>query len=171
MKSFTKVIAIVCLMSFVTIQAQAQAQAQEEKKLVSGNSFNVMIPQGDLSNTYEHGFGMYANFDYNFNKFLAARFDFGWNDLSGDETSYVDPDGTIHVNHPNMSVWEFTGGLRAKVSIFYVEARGGYFTGLKSWGYVPAAGIRIGKFDIQGNYTIAGDNQWASARVAYYWGK
>ena len=75
------------------------------------------------------------------------------------------------MNHPNMSVWEFTGGLRAKVSIFYVEARGGYFTGLKSWGYVPAAGLRIGKFDIQGNYTIAGDNEWISARVAYYWGK
>jgi len=36
---------------------------------------------------------------------------------------------------------------------------------------VPAAGIRIGKFDIQGNYTIAGDNQWVSARVAYFWEK
>ena len=145
--------------------------AQEEKKLVSGNSFNVMLPQGKMAKTYEHGFGVYANFDYNFSKHFAARLDIGWNDVSGPETTYLDTLGMVHTNHPNMSVWEFTGGFRASISVFYVEIRGGYFTGVKEWGFVPAAGVRLGKFDIQGNYSFVGESEWAAARISYYWGR
>jgi len=167
MKMFTRVLTIVGLMFFV-FQNQADAQ---EKKLKSGNSFSVMIPQGVMAETYDHGFGIYANYDYNFSDHFAARFDLGWNDVSGPETSYVDTDGSVHTNHPNMSVWDFTGGFRASVSVIYVEIRGGYFTGIREWGYIPAAGLRFGNFDIQGSYTFAGDNEWISARLAYYWGK
>jgi len=71
-----------------------------------------MLPQGTFADTYDHGLGIYANFDYNFNKFLAARFDLGWNDISGPETQYLDTLGFFHTNHPNMSVCEFTAGLR-----------------------------------------------------------
>lgn len=168
MKSLIKTITIVCFMTFVIA---TQAQAQGETKLISGNSFNVLLPQGKFADTYDHGFGIYANFEYAFNEHFAARFDLGWNDVSGSETSYIDTIGTVHVNHPNMSVWEFTGGFKASISIFYTEIRGGYFTGVKNWGFVPAAGIRIGKFDIQANYSFVGDSEWASARIGYYWGK
>lgn len=146
-------------------------EAQSEKKLIGGNSFNIMIPQGKLADTYDHGFGFFGNFDYNLNKHFALRFDLGWNDVSGEETTIVDQDGTVHTNHPNMSVWEFTGGLKAGVSIFYLEGRGGYYTGIGQWGIVPAAGLRIKKFDIQGSYTFAGEYEWFSARIAYYWAK
>lgn len=141
----------------------------QEKKLIGGNSLNVIIPQGTLANRYDHGVGIYANYDYNFNEHFAARFDLGWNDISGPETSYVDNNGNIHSDHPNMSVWEFSAGLKAQISVFYVEARGGYFTGVNSWGYTPAVGLRFKKIDLQGNYTFAGDNEWASVRIAYYW--
>jgi len=161
-----KLFTIIALLGIITI---TQAQ-QEQKKLISGNSFNVMLPQGTFADTYNHGFGIYANIDYNFNKFLAARFDLGWNDVSGPESSYMDADSSFHTHHPNMSVWEFTGGLRLKVAVVYAEVRGGYFTGLNEWGFVPAAGLRFGKFDIQGSYSIVGDNQWFSGRIAYYWG-
>ena len=50
----------------------------------------------------------------------------------------------------------------------YIEARGGYFSGINSWGVVPAFGFRFGKFDIQGNFTLAGDKQWGGARLSYY---
>jgi hypothetical protein len=114
---------------------------------------------------------VYANFDYNLNKYFALRADPGWNDVSGPETSYIDPAGVIHTNHPNMSVWEFTRGFKAQVSIFYIEARGGYFSGVNDWGFVPAVGLRMRKLDIQGNYSFVGDNEWASLRIGYYWGK
>ncbi|MCK5786104.1 MAG: hypothetical protein KAH54_06065, partial [Candidatus Sabulitectum sp.] len=110
-----------------------------------------------------------ANYDFNFNDNFAARFDFGWNDISGDETHFVDSLGQIHIHHPNMSIWEFTGGFKTGVSILYIEGRGGYFTGLNEWGFVPAAGLRFGSFDIQGSYTIAGDNEWATARLGFAW--
>lgn len=154
----------IMIISFLSANAQSQ-----EKGLVYGNSFSVSIPAENME-TYQHGFGVIANFDYNFNKNIAARFDLGWSDFSGDERTYVDSYGMVHVDHPNMSVWEFTGGLRAKVSVLYIEARGGYFTGVNSWGYTPAVGLRIGKFDLQANYTVAGDNQWGGVRVAYYYG-
>ncbi len=162
MKSLIRVITITCFVLFITIQAQAQ----EDKKWVSGNSFNVGIPIGDMSSTYNLGLGIYGNIDYNINKVLAARFDLGWNTFSGSE--YIDTLGLTE--KPTMDVWEFTGGIRVKLSIFYIEARGGYFTGVKSWGVVPAVGLRMGKFDIQGNLTIAGDNHWGAVRLSYYWG-
>lgn len=145
--------------------------AQEEKKFISGNSLNIFLPQGTLAETYDHGFGIYANFDYNLNKYFAVRGDLGWNDVSGPETSYLDSSGVIHTNHPNRSIWEFTAGMKAQVSILYLEIRGGYFSGVNEWGIVPAAGIRIKKIDIQGSYTFAGENNWASVRLGYYWSK
>ena len=115
--------------------------------------------------------GVYANIDYNFNQHFAARFDLGWNDVSGPETTYADTLGFIHVNHPNMSVWEFTAGFKVSVSVVYIEIRGGYYTGVNNWGFVPAVGLRIGRFDLQGNYAFVGDNRWVSARIGFYWAK
>ena len=54
--------------------------------------------------------------------------------------------------------------------MFYIEVRGGYFSGINEWGFVPAVGLRMGKFDIKGNYNFAGDKEWAAVRLSYYWG-
>ena len=169
MKVFTKVFAIACLLSIMTVQAQAQ-EKKSEKGWVSGLSFSSAFPVGNMER-YSYGFGLYSNFDYNFNKNFSARFDLGWNDFSGPETTFIDNKGKTHTDQPNMSVWEFTAGLRAKISVIYIEARGGYFTGVNSWGVVPAVGLRFGKFDIQGNFSIAGDYHWGGARISYYFGK
>ncbi len=140
----------------------------QEKKLVSGNSFTVGLPIGNMASTYDFGWGIYANIDYNLNSVLAARFDLGYNSFSG-------PDSANPVTglpeEVQQDVWEFTAGLRAKIAIVYVEARGGYFTGVSAWGVVPAIGLRLGKLDIQGNLNIAGENHWYGARIGYYWGK
>ena len=141
----------------------------QESKLISGNSLNVMIPQGDLAKEYNFGIGIYGNVDYNFNEHLTGRFDLGWNDLEGDEKTIADTAGNVYTHKPNISVWEFTTGLRLRFSVFYVEARGGYFTGVHEWGVVPAVGLRFGKFDVQGSYKIVGDSNWIAARIGYYW--
>jgi hypothetical protein len=167
MKNITTTFAVSIILTLLTINTYAQ----EEKKLMSGNSLNIFIPQGTLAETYDHGYGIYANFDYNLNKYFAVRGDFGWNDVSGPETSYLDTNGVIHTNHPNRSIWEFTAGMKAQISIVYIEARGGYFSSLNEWGVVPAVGLRIKKFDLQGSYSIVGDYEWASIRIGYYWGK
>ncbi len=164
MNTLIRTITIMCVVFFGIV---VHAQAQEEKKWVSGNSFNVSFPVGDMESIYDLGLGIYGNIDYNINKVFAARFDLGWNTFSGSDI--IDPI-TGFSEKPKMDVWEFTAGLLAKLAFVYVEARGGYFTGVKSWGVVPAVGVRLGKFDIQGNLNIAGDNQWGSARLTYYWG-
>jgi len=143
----------------------------QEKKWISGNSFNVIIPQGDLAKEYNYGLGIYGNIDYNFNEHFAWRFDLGWNDLEGDERTIVDTTGYVHTHKPKISVWEFTTGFKASFSVFYIEARGGYFTGIHEWGIIPAVGLRLNKFDIQGSYKLLGDNNWVAARIGYYWGR
>ncbi|RLD20645.1 MAG: hypothetical protein DRI69_05845, partial [Bacteroidetes bacterium] len=69
-----------------------------------------------------------------------------------------------------LTVWEFTAGLKANLGPVYAEARGGYFTGIHEFGFIPAVGLRLGHFDLQANYKLAGDNQWFGARIAWYWG-
>lgn len=158
--------AILVLFVLLSLSVSNSFAQEGEKKWVSGNSFNVAFPIGNME-TYNLGLGIYGNIDYNFNKVLAARFDLGWNYFKGDD--YTDQTTGL-TEEVKMNVWEFTAGLRARLSIFYVEGRGGYFTGVNSWGFVPAVGVRLGKFDIQGNLTVAGDNHWGGVRLGYYWG-
>ncbi len=161
MKKFTGVLVLTLLMVLVV---NIDAQAQDDKKFTAGNSLNIALPLSDMGNFYDYGWGIYANFDYNLNELLVARFDFGYNSFSGpDDLSTLIPEDV------QMDVWEFTAGLRAKMSVFYAEARGGYFIGADSWGFVPAVGLKFKKVDIQGNLTITGDMQWAGVRIGYYY--
>ena len=157
---------IVLLLGFES-SIWAQSNSDEVIPLRLYSSVSYMYPVKNLSK-YEYGFGLNSHLDYNFNKHFAARLDIGWNDVSGPETNYTDQSGTIHTEHPNMSIWEFTTGLRAYVGPVYIEGRGGYFTGIDSWGYVPAVGVVVWKLDIQANYVMAGEKQWAGIRIGYY---
>ncbi len=118
--------------------------------------------------TFDYSFGAYSHFDYNFNEHFAIRLDLGWNDFAGKETEYVDNQGGVHTDIPDMSVWEFTAGLRAKVSYFYLEGRAGYFTGIHEWGYVPAVGVKFWKLDFQVNIIMTKNVQWGGARIGYF---
>jgi len=166
MKKLYTILLSVFLLSMVT-KTQAQDTTNTESKLRIYSSFSYVQPVQGLSK-YSYSFGVYSNIDYNFNKNFAARLDVGWNDFSGPEKEYIDQNKVVHTEHPNMSVWEFTAGLRVSAGPVYLEGRGGYFTGINSWGYLPAVGLKIWKLDIQASYTFAGDKQWATARVGYY---
>ncbi len=163
--------AILVLFVLLSLSISSSFAQEGEKKWVSGNSLNVIIPQGDLAKEYNYGLGFYGNIDYNFNEHIAWRFDLGWNDLEGDERTIVDTTGYVHTHKPKISVWEFTTGFKASFSVFYIEARGGYFTGINEWGVIPAVGLRLNKLDIQGSYKLLGDNNWVAARIGYYWGR
>ncbi len=156
-------VALLCLMS-VNLSAQ-------DTKLIGGNSLGVILPLADFSESYVVGVSFYGNIDYNLSKHLILRFDLGWSDLSGEEKEYVDTEGNTHTSHPSLTVWEISGGLRLKASIFYLEGRAGYFSGINEFGMVPAVGLRLGKFDLQANYTIAGNKDMFGARISYYWAK
>ena len=163
-----KKLSILSMLVLASLFFNSSLRAQDnEKKLISATGINFAFPIGDMSSVYNFGWGFYADIDYNLNKFLTARMDIGWNQFNGDDI--LDPVSGIS-NKVNQSVWEFTGGLRANLAFVYLEGRGGYFTGVNSWGFVPAVGVRFGNIDIQGNFTVAGDNHWGGVRVAYYWG-
>ncbi len=161
LKSITIVIG---LLVQVTVSAQ-----NSESRLTGGNSLSYIIPQADLADSYDHGFGFYGHLDYKLIDLLSLRADVGWNDISGDELEYVDSNGNIRTDRPHVTVWEITGGARLNLAIFYLEGRAGYFSSLNSFGFIPAAGFRIGKFDIQGNWAFVGDDQFIGIRAGFYW--
>ena len=159
------------LLALFFLLAASSSMKAQESKFIGGNSLSIIIPQGTLSDTYDHGLGFYGHLDYNISKNFALRFDLGWNDIAGPESEYLDSDGNIVINHPERTIWEVTAGARVKVSILYIEARGGYFSGENALGFVPAVGLRLGNFDLQGNYTSVGDTEYIGIRLGYYWGK
>jgi len=161
------IILLSIFMLSIAQKIQAQDTITSVSKLRIYSSFSYMNPIQGLDK-YGYGFGAYSNFDYSINKHLTARLDIGWNDVSGPEKEYIDQNKVVHTEHPNMSVWEFTAGLRVTAGPVYLEGRGGYFTGVSEWGYLPAVGFIIWKLDFQASYTFAGDKQWATARVGYY---
>ena len=162
-----RTIAHTCIIFLACINV-SQAQTTEPR-LTGGNSLAYFIPKGDFATTYNHGFGFYGHVDYKLINLLSLRADVGWANISGNETEYVDTDGVIQTNHPHITVWEITGGARINLSVFYLEGRAGYFSGLNSFGYVPAVGLRLGKLDIQGNWAFVGDDQFIGIRAGYYW--
>ena len=164
---YKTLLSVIVLLFGMESSILAQSSSDELIPLRVYSSVSYMQPVKNLSK-YEYGFGINSHFDYNFNKHFAARLDIGWNDVSGPETKYIDQGGTVHVDHPNMSIWEFSAGLRAYAGPAYIEGRGGYFTGIDSWGYIPAIGVVIWKLDIQVNYVIAGKKEWAGVRIGYY---
>ncbi len=166
MKNIYTILFSVLLLS-MALKTQAQSTSDIDSKLRLYSSFSYSYPMQDMDK-YNYSIGIYSNLDYDINDHLAFRLDIGWNDFSGPEKEYVDQNNVVHTEHPNMSVWEFTAGLRLLGGPVYLEGRGGYFTGISEWGFVPAVGFKIWKLDIQASYTFAGDKQWATARVGYY---
>ncbi|BDD00927.1 hypothetical protein [Persicobacter psychrovividus] len=162
---------ILLLIVFLSASMAAKAQDAEDRKLIAGNSVAYIIPSGSMADTYTHGFGVFAHFDYPIGKYFAWRLDVGWNDIAGDENQYVDVNGQVLTNHPERTIWEFSTGLQAKYSVVYVEARVGYLSSINSVGIIPAVGLRLGRVDLQGSYTMAGGEEYASIRLGYYWSK
>jgi len=166
MKQFSKTIILGSLL-FFSFSLFGQRK-ESEKGWLTGNSITYCSPVGNME-AYNYGLGFYANADYVFNNYFAARLDIGWNDFTGPEHRYIDVNGNYHDTKPSLSVWEFTAGARANISIFYLEGRGGYFSGVHGWGIVPAIGLRYKKIDFQANFNIVGDYHWGGIRLAYYW--
>lgn len=150
-----------------TIAQDDNIDVNHDKGLEAYASFSGGFPIKGMEH-YDYSIGAYTHFDYNFNEHIVARVDIGWNEFYGPDRNYTDVNGTIHKEEVNMSVWEFTAGARYRMSIFYAEARGGYFTGIHKWGAVPAIGVKYKAFDVQANIIMAKDMQWGGVRIGYF---
>ncbi len=123
MKTINK-FTLILIFALATLTIKAQDTTAVDKNNDEGlkmyASFTGGFPVKGLPK-YDYSFGAYSHFDFNFNKYFALRLDIGWNDFSGKEKEYIDSKGGVHTDTPGMSVWEFTAGLRAKVSYFYID--------------------------------------------------
>ena len=163
------IIALIFLGSGITTHAQQKTEDEgHDKGLETYASFSGGFPVKGMEH-FDYSFGAYTHFDYNFNEKFVARLDIGWNEFNGPKREYVDVNNVIHKEDVTMSVWEFTAGARYRLTPwFYIEGRGGYFTGIHTFGGVPAIGFKFHSFDIQTNMIMTKNISWAGFRIGYF---
>ncbi|MBB6460711.1 porin family protein [Flammeovirga kamogawensis] len=155
----------ITLISLISLQSNAQSKASKRDQdftLTAGNSIRYSAPIKGFETDYNYGVGVYLDLDYKLTKGLSVRGDFGWSVFKGKRIS----DYSIT---PDLNDWEFSGGLKYKFSILYVEGLAGYRTGFESVTYAPGAGIEVGNFNIGANYNIIDQERFMSYKLTFFW--
>ncbi|MFO7257001.1 MAG: hypothetical protein DIU61_004860 [Bacteroidota bacterium] len=135
------------------------------QRLHIGSSIGIMNPVKDLGRAYERGFRINANIEYDVPGILAFVGEAGWghwNIRPMDGRNLSDTDA-IHI----------VGGLKVNViGPLYAEGRTGYYFGdFDRFIFIPAAGLRIRRFDVNIGYQLLNDIQYVDTRVGIFWAR
>ena len=127
-----------------------------------GNSASFLAGTGDFGERYDAGFGVGFNGELKLIGQLGITGEFAWNrwTANGDNTMDIDD-----ANAYNLLV-----GGKLGLSIIYLEMRvGQYFGDFDEFVVMPAAGVRLGKLDLNAGYQFSGDLNFFNFRMAYFW--
>lgn len=135
------------------------------QRLHIGNSIGFMNPVKTMGQVYERGFRVNANLEYDVPGTLAFVAEAGWGRWKARALDGVRAHETdvVHV----------VGGL--KVNVFgplYAEGRTGYYFGdFDRFVLIPAAGLRIRRFDVNIGYQLLNNIQYVDTRIGIYWAR
>ncbi|HEY8510842.1 MAG TPA: hypothetical protein VIL31_02715 [Cyclobacteriaceae bacterium] len=141
------------------------ATATYSQRLHIGSSIGFMNPVKDLGRAYERGFRINANLEYDVPGIIAFVGEAGWNHWK------IRPmDG---LNLSDTDVVHVTGGLKVNViGPLYAEGRTGYYFGdFDRFVLIPAAGLRLRRFDVNIGYQLLNDIQYVDTRVGIFWAR
>ena len=139
---------------------QHQAFSQ---KLLAGNSISYLKAAGDFGDSYHTGFGVNFNGELNLFGQLGITGELGWNHWNADNNN---PGPEL----PNADAFDLLIGGKIGLSFMYLELRAGYLFGdLEEFIIIPAAGLRLGKFDLNVGYQMVSDLNYLSFRLGYFW--
>ena len=148
---------LVVVLSTLTTVAVAQ-------RLHIGNSISFMNPIKDLGRAYQRGFGINANLEYDVPGTLAFVGEAGWSrwEVQQDGGSRG-PAQAIHA----------VGGVKVNVlGPLYAEGRAGYYFGdFDRFVFIPAAGLRLRRFDINIGYQVINELQFIDTRIGILWAR
>jgi len=150
---------------FILVALSMLSTAAMSQRFHFGNSVSFLNPIKDLGNTYQRGFGINANFEYNIPGTLAFVGEAGWSrweaqDLDGGSSG---PAQVIHA----------VAGVKLNViGPLYAEGRAGYYFGdFDRFVFIPAAGLRLRRFDFNIGYQVVNELQFIDTRIGILWAR
>ena len=131
-------------------------------QLLIGNSASFLSTAGDHADKYDAGFGVGFNAELKLFGQLAVTGEFAWNrwTANGDY-----PGDLSDANSYNLLV-----GGKLGLYPLYLETRVGRYLGdFEEFAVIPAAGLRLGKLDLNAGYQISSGFNFFNFRLTYYW--
>ena len=93
---------------------------------------------------------------------LGVTGEFAWNRWTAN--------GDYGMDISDANAYNLLVGGKLGLSFFYLEMRlGQYFGDFEEFIVIPAAGIRLGKLDLNVGYQLSSDLNYANFRLGYYW--
>lgn len=155
MKNAFLIVSLVCVVSTTAFSQQLRI----------GSSVSFMNPIKELGKSYERGFGINANLEYDIPGTLAFVGEGGWSrwqaqDLDGMNIGAAD---AIHL----------VAGVKLNViGPLYAEGRAGYYFGdFDRFVFIPAAGLRLRRFDVNIGYQTIHGLQFIDTRIGMFWAR
>ena len=134
---------LVILAGAFPVAAQQATPGQKMDEAHGGIGLSYYMPQGNLKETHDSGYGISFMFNYPISDMMDLTGTTAWSRYIINEQ----PANTLR-GSSDLTVWEFTLGPRVRVSIVYLGIEAGYFTNFNEWALVPNAGIRWRIFDL-----------------------
>lgn len=141
------------------------ATAAFSQRLHFGNSVSFMNPIKDLGKSYQRGLGFNANIEYTLPGVLAFVGEVGWS-----QWQPRDADG---LNNATADIFDVVAGIKVNViGPLYAEGRAGYYFGdFDRFVIIPAAGLRLRRFDFNIGYQMVNELQFVDTRIGILWAR
>jgi len=141
--------------------ALAQEQAEPPQDPTEGSaSFGLGLTgkyrQETYGDSYDPGYGIQAFMDYPFIPLLDLTAGIGFNHFSSDD------------DREEVDIWEFTGGMRFRMGVFFMSGEIGYYTKIDETSFLPGLGLRFDHFEIAWNVRAVSNGSWTGLRLGYY---
>jgi hypothetical protein len=154
-----------CLLVALLALAPAGAGAQNDpagspaavKKTPNfGAALSMKYPYESFGDEYHTGYGIHAIMDYPFIPLLDLTADVGWNRFPKAAAG------------ESIDIWEFVGGARVRLGVFFMSGEVGYYTNIKATSFLPGMGLRFTRFEAAVNIRAVPGGSWTGLRFGYY---
>ncbi len=139
------------------------AQAAEEETAgyqgnphIFGAAFTANHPFESFGEQHSTGYGFSAIMDYPFIPLLDFTATIGWNHFAGSNGG------------DDVDVWEFAGGRRFVMGVFFMSGEVGYYTEVDDTSFVPGMGLRFDQLEFGLRVKAVTGGSWTGFRVGYY---
>lgn len=137
-------------------EASETPSPSETKHNIWGAGLSMKYPYESFGDEYETGFGIHALMDYPLMPLFSLTGDIGYNHF---------PKGQAG---ESIDVWEFVGGMRFVMGVFFMSGEVGYYSQLKETSFLPGLGLKFEHFEIAWNIRAVPSGSWSGLRFGYF---
>lgn len=158
--SFVSLFVVVAVGVFYSVAAAQDSSPPTEDSGQKSASFGVGLsmkyPYESFGDSYNTGFGIQGLFAYPLIPLLDITANVGWNHFGKDDAE------------ESIDIWEFVGGLRFVMGVFFMSGEVGYYTEVDETSFLPGLGLKFDHFEIAFNVRAVSSGSWSGLRLGWY---